>query len=1661
MQRGPDLRTFTGILGHDEATTPSNFVSDMQTTKSKTHPVCMRCNSSRLTCTYDTSATLELPENQSGVVIQSASLSSAALPRENESQARSQRVSLERPTTRQNSSEKGRLTAFAGGRSVYTPATYWANPLMPKDSNEMDDNDDVPDESSNFVRWPPASEDHSGWAGAKFRPPRSSTLWTGASSNKCKFCGRNYNVSCVMALLPTREVCEKLCRLFFSTVFPLMPLLHLRSFGEDFGEFWEGTRTGNMHNSEPSLLLLKKPGFLCLLTSILFSALSSASKSRVKLLLGDSNVPDTGEMYFAAMVSASLTGFPRRPSIYSLAAYLFAQSQFVREEEFSDVPDFIATSFRLALGMGLHRQFSDVGFTRAEMETRRRVWWYILHLDVMSSASSGLSPLFIDKKMANTDEISPHDCVEGGSNVNTEVDVRYVVALQRYKVTKEIREVLKYHFEDHFQSLDQVNEVAKQLKDVANSVKSTVETLLRSTPASSRPTRVAEGQNLKGRPFDRAWSLRLDADDKEVVDFSAWAVFLLHLMVHKAYCVLYRPLFRDQAMSVHDVIRMNAIKHAQAFIQLFIRVCNDPSSEPYHWMYPGTYQPLQAVATLLADLLQHPHSDHAPLSRGLIDAVFELYRVDEGIVSREEPPQRQLSPAGKDAWTMLLRARRKALAQIGADHHVLHPSPTISSNSCICGDQIVQDTSAAPSSQQHSSRELSPVAPEESPRDLFHVEADQSNLSPGMLSQMNFDWRAWDNALDPSIVVSLQVARSNIAYPARILLFCLHGLGTVFGLAYNSNTPDLYPNTSHPSLAWTLWAIAIFEAVVSVVKSVSRSPSPKSTFHASHDRHPLMSSSRLFQDSDESLDHDRRSTRDPGESSPRRNLTFLPSRRQRRTFSWRTGWSRTTLSSRLVRIGASASTNLLITMIILAFVSFCTGTVTMAGIFKGINLFNGLAHFIKGGVFFFFGIVTVLRCIGCFSELGWAWNLKVTTKPPSRKPSRPFTMEGLECLLIFIYGITNVFLEHLSGWGGAWTAQDLEHVAISLLFIGGGACGLMAESRASRESVEDSLALEEKQNTIPGYSTNPVPTMIIFLLGVILGGHHQDTMESTMMHKWFGNFLTGASIMRAITYLLLYITPAKSTSPSRPPSELVTSFCLMSGGLTLMASNRDTVDAIIENHVPAMVVATVIMGISAVLMAWCFILVSIREWAQGRENLRTIESETPRGTPDTDDTASLEGRRVQSKSLESEKVHFESLASQEIQSASLEIQKLSLSLSLDLSDVFVRFLDNYIPRDQPLVPTGHRPQLSWLQAITPPRANDASLDSAILALSLVCLGRKHGDERLRREGTANYGRALHRLQDILSRGNLLFEEQTLASCMALSTFELLEVSGHNTGGWASHIEGIARLIQLRGPELHVSGLSHRLFLDFRSSCLTYSLATRRSTFLAQPDWLTVPWKVHPKSDLDRLRDMMAQLANLIAENERLDATADEKRAGIIGRGQELQSQLDTWHGDLTRKHPGPLYYERPSSAPFLSRFASVFPTALHFQNFGIARIMVNYWAVLLLLYNGIPAATDEFARRQRQVLDLARMIVQSMEYLISDDMRVLGPQTVFFALRLTMHVFTTAGEPDELDRCREVLEELDRRGYPFGKILSSCAWDDIPALLSGKAISSDLRTHDG
>lgn len=63
-----------------------------------------------------------------------------------------------------------------------------------------------------------------------------------------------------------------------------------------------------------------------------------------------------------------------------------------------------------------------------------------------------------------------------------------------------------------------------------------------------------------------------------------------------------------------------------------------------------------------------------------------------------------------------------------------------------------------------------------------------------------------------------------------------------------------------------------------------------------------------------------------------------------------------------------------------------------------------------------------------------AWNIR----PKSASKRWVPTAEFVESFLIFFYGGTNIFLEHLGNWGGTWSFEDLEHISITVLFLGGG-----------------------------------------------------------------------------------------------------------------------------------------------------------------------------------------------------------------------------------------------------------------------------------------------------------------------------------------------------------------------------------------------------------------------------------------------------------------------------------------------------------------------------------------------------------------------------------------------------------------------------------------------
>lgn len=252
------------------------------------------------------------------------------------------------------------------------------------------------------------------------------------------------------------------------------------------------------------------------------------------------------------------------------------------------------------------------------------------------------------------------------------------------------------------------------------------------------------------------------------------------------------------------------------------------------------------------------------------------------------------------------------------------------------------------------------------------------------------------------------------------------------------------------------------------------------------------------------------------------------------------------------------------------------------------------------------------RWAGCFSDRGWAWNINPA------KNSR-LSAEFVESFLIFFYGSTNVFLEHLGSWGKAWTGQDLEHVSITIMFFGGGLCGMLIESSKVRDVLNATTLQLGLEHTSASYSyestevtawkppksykvaMNPIPALIILLLGMMMSSHHQESMVATMIHAQWGTLLMGAAFARVATYILYYLSPPTSFLPGRPPTEIITAFCLMAGGAIFMASSSDTVEAMEYNNLDAMFVFTVAMGIITFLMAWIILVIAIKGWAIKKE----------------------------------------------------------------------------------------------------------------------------------------------------------------------------------------------------------------------------------------------------------------------------------------------------------------------------------------------------------------------------------------------------------------------------------------------------------------------------
>lgn len=144
----------------------------------------------------------------------------------------------------------------------------------------------------------------------------------------------------------------------------------------------------------------------------------------------------------------------------------------------------------------------------------------------------------------------------------------------------------------------------------------------------------------------------------------------------------------------------------------------------------------------------------------------------------------------------------------------------------------------------------------------------------------------------------------------------------------------------------------------------------------------------------------------------------------------------------------------------------------------------------------------------------------------------------------------------------------------------------------NRATIYETSQLQEQLQV----SMNPIPAMLVFLLGFMMSSHHQVSEVSSMLHMLWGQIFMVGALARIATYAILFLRPPTSSIPQHPPTELITSFCMIAGGLLLMLSNTDTIEALEYHDLDAMFVFTNVLAMTAILMAWVAMCLAIKGW---------------------------------------------------------------------------------------------------------------------------------------------------------------------------------------------------------------------------------------------------------------------------------------------------------------------------------------------------------------------------------------------------------------------------------------------------------------------------------
>lgn len=261
---------------------------------------------------------------------------------------------------------------------------------------------------------------------------------------------------------------------------------------------------------------------------------------------------------------------------------------------------------------------------------------------------------------------------------------------------------------------------------------------------------------------------------------------------------------------------------------------------------------------------------------------------------------------------------------------------------------------------------------------------------------------------------------------------------------------------------------------------------------------------------------------------------------------------------------------------------------------------------------------------------------------------------------------------------------------------------------------------------------------------------------------------------------------------------------------------------------------------------------------------------------------------------------------------------------------------------------------------------------------------------------------------------------------------------------------------------------------------------RRASTFAQPQWRSSPYRKHVKGPDQKLYDIGSELSAIIAEADKSKSMSNDqaftsKRLTLLEQCRKLNGEIDTWFESLKDEIPPPHYWPEFSNLQnpvddYEDR--KTYPVSFRFPNLFIAKVLLDYWALSIILHSTIfqlykslmgetrprpnrPEHPADGWRAQARanlpesytipppkvvqtpgmIRSLADNIAQSMEYCLSKDMGILGSQWALFSLRAALQTYRYFPDSKELLWLQAVHDRISyEKGVKFSSAIASRSW---------------------